>query len=395
MKIINVFVCTQLLCVSKLLRLSFCIVLFSISSFANSSESVDSVESIAPAALMPIIDLILNSPEEEVEDVTSLYNITLFHDFGMQRDGSLGDNVAWHIERDGQRVLQRNASNEIRYRYFANTIGSDIRAWLERFDDGTFQRVSNIVEYTPGVTNLFRLDLGANFELMRSGNLGDSLAWVIERDGEIVLQRNASNELDYTYFANNPGSKFRVWLTQFIDNERQIVSNTVEYEVGQSDFNLTVDQQFNVYRNGQLGDQVRWVIERDGGVVLRRNAESELSYQYFNNAFGSSFRVFLEMFVDGSYQTVSNTVEYSVPESYPFSLSIDSTFEITRSGNLGDSVTINFVEDGYVVFDTIMSNELSYRYFRNFSGRTYSVYLERSIGGSRQQVSNTITYTVP
>ena len=189
--------------------------------------------------------------------------------------------------------------------------------------------------------------------------------------------------------------RYRVWLTQLIDGESEIVSNTVEYEVGQSSFELVIDQLFTVYRDGQLGDQIVWVVERDGEVVLQRNAENELSYQFFNNSPGSSFRVWVEKFIDGEYLRVSNIVEYDVPQSYPFSLSIDSTFEITRSGNLGDNVSLAVIENGFQVFGRSMNNELSYRYFRNFSGRTYTVHLQAFSNGFSRPVSNAITYSVP
>ena len=34
----------------------------------------------------------------------------------------------------------------------------------------------------------------------RTGSLGESLTWVIKKDGVIVLERNAANELSYKYF---------------------------------------------------------------------------------------------------------------------------------------------------------------------------------------------------
>ena len=52
---------------------------------------------------------------------------------------------------------------------------------------------------------------------------------MIENNGQVVLQRNAANELSYTYFANTPGNSVRVWLEQLIDGAYRVVSNIVTY----------------------------------------------------------------------------------------------------------------------------------------------------------------------
>ncbi len=324
------------------------------------------------------------------------HRLTLDYDFTVHRDGAIGDNVSWVVERDGNVVLQRNAAGELEYRYFGNYYyPGDYRIWLQGYVGGSYQRISNIVEYTPGITDRFELTLGNDFELQRSGMLGDSVQWVIEKDGEIVLQRNAANELSYTYFNNTPGSSFRVWLQQFIGGEYRIVSNTVEYEVGQNQFSLTVDQQFMLTRNGQLGDAVQWVIEQDGVIVLQRNAASELTYTYFNNTPGSSYRVWLQKFIGGAYQVVSNVVSYDVPASFPYTLSLGPGYQVNRSGSLGDPVTWVIVKNGNVVLQRNASNELSYTYYSNTSGSTIQVYLQQFIGGYYQPVSNTVQYSVP
>ena len=242
---------------------------------------------------------------------------------------------------------------------------------------------------------MFELNQGTNYQLQRSGVFGDSVQWVIEKDGVIVLERNAENELDYTYFSNTNGSQFRVWLKQFINGEYKVVSNTIEYEVGNSQFSLTVDQSFELSRTGMQGDQVQWVIEKNGSVVLERNAENELNYTYFSNTPGALVRVWLQMFIDGSYQIVSNVIEYQVPASLPYTLSVDGSYQITRTGNLGDNLTWVIVKDGNIVLQRNAANELSYKYYINTSGSNFEVYFHQFIDGYYQIVSNTVQYSVP
>jgi hypothetical protein len=322
------------------------------------------------------------------------YNLTLDYDFTVRRDGSIGDSVTWVVEKDGTVVLRRNAASELEYRYYSNTFGSDINIWLEEYIDSAYQRVSNVVSYSPGTTDLFELTLGANYELGRSGYYGDDVQWVIEEDGQVVLERNAADELSYTYFANSTGSSYRIWLKQFIDGEYKVVSNIVNYGVGQQQFTLSVDELYGLARDGQPGDPVQWVVEKNGVIVLERDAADELEFTYYDNTPGASFRVWLQMYQDGAYQVVSNVVEYEVPATYPYTVTLGDNYELTRSGSLGDKVTWVIKKNGSVVLKRYASNELSYTYYSNTPGSTIQVYLQQYIDGYYQPVSNTVEYMV-
>ncbi|MGQ9426396.1 GEVED domain-containing protein [Gilvimarinus sp. F26214L] len=333
--------------------------------------------------------------EGEGEDGPDLpYHLVADYDFEVQRNGSIGDTVVWVVEKDGAIVLKRNAKSELAFQYWNNTHGSDIRIWLEQYIAGSYERVSNVIEYTPGITDKIQLNIGEGYELSRTGWYGESVQWVIEEDGEIVLERNATDEFVYTYLGNTDGSKYRAWVQQFIDGEYQVVSNTIEYEVGQGQFTLTVDQLFGLSRNGQLGDSVQWVVEKDGAIVLQRNAANELEYTYYNNSPGSSFRVWLQMFVDGAYEVVSNVVVYDVPSSYPYTVTLGSNYEVMRSGSLGDNVVWVVIKDGSQALKRSAGNELSYTYYSNTPGSVIQVYLEEFIDGYYQPVSNMVQYTV-
>ncbi len=336
----------------------------------------------------------IQPPDPQPVSSDDSYHLSIDHDFTLHRTGAIGDRVSWVIERDGTVALSRSAAGELQYNYFYSLPGSNIRVWLEQFIDGSYQRVSNIVEYTPGTTDQYELTLADGFEAHRSGQIGDSLTWVIERDGEIVLERSATNELSYIYYNNIAGSNYRVWLKKFIDGQYEKVSNTLEYQVGQTEFTLTVDQLNQVRRNGQPGDPISWVIEQDGQIVLERNASDEMTYSYFNNVPGSSYRIWLQMYLNGQYQAVSNIVEYSEPAFYDYTVSLGPDYAITRSGGLGDSLTWVIVKDGKVVLQRNAANELTYTYFSNTDGSSFQVYLTRFIDGYYQRVSNVVEYTI-
>lgn len=80
-------------------------------------------------------------------------------------------------------------------------------------------------------------------------------------------------------------------------------------------YNLSVDADFTVHRDGQLGNDVTWVIEKNGQIVLQRWAKNELKYKYDGNAAGSNFRIWLKEFINGQYEVVSNIVQYNVSQS--------------------------------------------------------------------------------
>ncbi|RLU02084.1 MAG: hypothetical protein D9N11_11010, partial [Ketobacter sp.] len=293
-------------------------------------------------------------------------------------------------------VLNRVAASELEYRYFSNTQGADFRVWLEQWVDGSYQRVSNIVEYTPGTTNLFELQLSEGYQINRSGVLGETgtLTWVIEMDGNIVLERLATNELNYVYYRNWAGTHFRVWLKQVVDGQYQVVSNTVEYQPNQTEFNLTLDQKYKLTRDGQPGDQVRWIVEQNGMIIVDRDASAEMEYTFMESQPGARYRLWLQMNIGGQDQIVSNVLSYDEPTSYPYELGLEPNYKLTRSGNLGESLTWVIVKDDDVVLQRSANNELSYTYSSNTAGSYFQVYLQQSQGGYAQRVSNIVRYEV-
>lgn len=85
--------------------------------------------------------------EDEVE-IVETFTLTMDDDHTVTRDEHDGfDNLGWMILKDGVQVLHRNAEDELSYQYFGNDTG-DYTIYLVAYINGTYIRVSNIIEYT-------------------------------------------------------------------------------------------------------------------------------------------------------------------------------------------------------------------------------------------------------
>lgn len=81
------------------------------------------------------------------------------------------------------------------------------------------------------IRNPVQLTIDKKYTVTRPDNLDfSSLTWVIVRNGEITLERNAENELSYRY-KNTARGYYEIYLKAFIDGEYMPVSNTVSYEI--------------------------------------------------------------------------------------------------------------------------------------------------------------------
>lgn len=158
---------------------------------------------------------------------------------------------------------------------------------------------------------------------------GTALAWVIVKDGETVLSRNARKENHYKYFLDSPGV-YTVYVHQFIDGAYRVISNVNSYTVTASREDATqsvprdtqdhpchifVDENRIVNRglvDGELTARLVWTVKRDGELVLRRNAKSQTQFRYFGRKPGR-YEVSVQKIVDGDYRTVSNVLSYELP----------------------------------------------------------------------------------
>ena len=323
------------------------------------------------------------------------FTLNVDNNYVLSRTGELGDNVTWEIEKDGVIVLSRNASFEMNYQYFNNTIGSNFKVWLASGG----QPISNAVEYVGGSpVSSHDINIDASYKVSRSGLLGEPLTWVIEKDGVIVLERNAENELDYTYYINTNGSYYRVWLKQFINGKYEIVSNVIYYVPGIAilPYNIITNSAYDLIRDGAIGDQVSWVVEENGVVIFEQDASTGLVYNYPGLLAQNTYRAWLVQMVNGVPEAASNVLEFTPGINFAtYSLSVDPTNRVYRSGSLGDSLTWVIEKNGTVVLQRNAANELDYLYFSNTSGSSFRVWLEQFSGTGYYRVSDIVEYSIP
>lgn len=77
-------------------------------------------------------------------------------------------------------------------------------------------------------------------------------------------------------------------------------------------FQLTMDDDHTVTRDEHEGFMnLGWLVKYNDVEVLDRNAENELSYQYFGNSPGK-YTIYLTAYINGTYIRVSNIIEYNL-----------------------------------------------------------------------------------
>lgn len=88
---------------------------------------------------------------DEEPEIVETFNLTLNKDFSITRDDHEGfKNLGWHIERNGVRVLDRNASGERTLEAKLQWLDGDtgyFTIYLTAVKKGKYVRVSNIIEY--------------------------------------------------------------------------------------------------------------------------------------------------------------------------------------------------------------------------------------------------------
>jgi hypothetical protein len=248
----------------------------------------------------------------------------------------------------------------------------------------------------------YQLAIDEGYKLTRTGIIGDKLTWVIASDGDTLLGRNAANELQYTYFRNEPGKEYVCYLEAWSVDRYVRVSNIVAYRVGIDYHGPIITSKTSMVI--KAGDEIedfqitatnfptsfsaiglpQGLAVNESGIIQGTPTET------------GNFLVTLQ--VSNGIDTGSATLDLSVVSGYnegghldDFTISINDKYRITRSTGATTSLLWVIKKDGLTVLGRTALSETHYTYYLNFGG-SFTVHLESIIGGQNKRVSNIVSY---
>jgi hypothetical protein len=253
------------------------------------------------------------------------HKVTLGSNYLLTRSGTIGESISWVIEKDGEVVLTRGASTELSYTYSSNTAGSSFRIWLEDAIIGIgYVRISNILYYSikPSTYNLFATIIGAGTVSSDSTNSCGFNCWRYTAGKSATLTATPDSNSTFSRWDGN-GCTATGLTTATVTMNTSTTCIAVFNDNTTPTHTITLNSaDYQIYRNGSLGENLLWVVEKDGIIVQESNAANELSFIYSTNTAGSRFRVWLNKFNGTSYVRSSNVILYSVPSSFNLSSEI-------------------------------------------------------------------------
>lgn len=273
-------------------------------------------------------------------------------------------------------------------------------------DTGTSTLEISVVSGSNGGGYLddFTLSIDENYRITRTSGSPDSLSWVIKKNGNQVLARNALSETHYTYYLNYGGT-ITVHLQSFINGESERVSNILTYTPGIPISNLVISSPSSA--NGVLGETFTPYPIAASGSPISFSA-SNLPSGLYVDALGiirgtpqetGSFPVIIS--AGNSTGSVSKEINITISSRSQTPAELESLFTLTLGSDLvvsrsdGESSNLTWVvkRNGITVLQRNAANEFSYKYYANNSGYTYTIHLNAWFNGEYQRVSNTVTYS--
>ena len=252
-------------------------------------------------------------------------------------------------------------------------------------------------------TEAYQVTLDASRKIMRSGVLGEKLTWVIVQNGMIVLERNAANELSYTYYDNRIGNEYFVYLHKWGGTHYVRVSNIVGYRFGlESNAPLItsarsavaiVNQPFR-YEIQATGDVNQFTAANlPAGLVLDENGViSGIPTAVGNHEVVLTATAGLDVGTAGLTLSVASGVNDGGFTSR-HTLVLDSTYEVTWNEDPANTdLTMIVKQNDVVVLGRNVLASTTDSYFYNTPGRVYTIHLESAINGVYRRVSNTVLY---
>lgn len=331
--------------------------------------------------------------DKNLSDVKKLpYKLEVDTHFETTRSGFIGDNVSMVVEKNGSTVLQRNAAGELKFTYHNNTEGF-YRIWLTQGG----QLASNIIEYEVPTSYPYRLIMSVSYELSHFGTPINDLYWAVETNRNRVEKFDASQSTRFKFNKNVEGSYYRVWLETFDGINYERVSKAYEYNVAPR-YHLSLrNNSYAIKSDRLITDNLVWMIQTYGGqprtILTAMNTDSH-TYEYNSSYIGKPLKIWLAD-QNNNAITRSNVIEYIVEKPKAYSITLDDSLLLTRSGSLGDGTGWMIIKNGKQALHRNASNELTYTFYNNTPDANIEAYIVKWVGTYYGRVSNIVQYSAP
>jgi len=270
----------------------------------------------------------------------------------------------------------------------------------------TFEMAFEVMPDTrAAVEDRFRLTVLPSFNIKRTFGSGDSLRWVVCRNGQRIYEYPDAGRNIFNYGRHSKPGEFIVFLEAFVDGEIARVSNIVGYRTFGNELApvLINDRKFTLQTGTSVsiqlqatGNPVSFVadqlpvgltLEGSTGLICGTPTQVGLSESLISIT-GS----------DGVSQTavVFEGVAPKSADTYLklYVLELDDLKRMTRSPGADAGLTWVISKDNQIVLNRYAKNELTYTYAKNYLPGVYTCYLQAYISGAYRRVSNIVTYTV-
>jgi len=150
------------------------------------------------------------------------------------------------------------------------------------------------------------IDAGESISFTAASYPNAIYKWTFDGGAKDALGQNPTVRFD------RPGVYFACLHVVYEDLESGIDSLMVTVNDPSTTVYTLTESNYEVTSNHPNDAKLIWIIENDGIIVMRRNAQGESTYTYHDNTSGN-YRIWLARFYGGTWTEASNIISYSVP----------------------------------------------------------------------------------